>query len=142
MDYQTMKWIIREDLVAASVKFVCSIIPNNLVSPFGVGVKFKLFHKLCNWGVTAANKGADLVSSYNNYNFQRKHNRAWLADCTTKGEGMARLFCDVHCVRDAVLRSEKNLRRVVHRATKLTNKNLQAFAQWNQEYMMGQTNFL
>merc|ERR1719215_2050102 len=64
------------------------------------------------------------------------------ADCDELQGGMARLFCDIHCVRDGVVRGDLNLRRNMKEATAKINKNIEQFAQWNVDSLNSQTHWL
>ncbi|CAE7233153.1 RE1 [Symbiodinium natans] len=45
--------------------------------------------------------------------------------------GFARAFCDIHCVRDAVIRGDRSIIRNLEMATKKTNSNLKALVKWS-----------
>ncbi|CAE7268597.1 unnamed protein product [Symbiodinium microadriaticum] len=45
--------------------------------------------------------------------------------------GFARAFCDIHCVRDAVVRGDRSIIRNLEMATKKTNNNLKALVKWS-----------
>ncbi|CAE7337823.1 Slc47a1 [Symbiodinium microadriaticum] len=45
--------------------------------------------------------------------------------------GFARAFCDIHCVRDAVIRGDRSIIRNLEMATKKTNNNLKALVKWS-----------
>merc|ERR1719433_475903 len=64
------------------------------------------------------------------------------ADCDPLQVSMARMFCDIHCVRDAVVRGDLNLRRNMKAATATINHNIAQFAQWNVDSLNSQTNWL
>ena len=53
------------------------------------------------------------------------------ADCDPLQFGLARLFCDVHCVRDAVVRGDREIITNVEAATNYTNKHLDALISWS-----------
>jgi hypothetical protein len=46
-------------------------------------------------------------------------------DCNFIYVGFARVFCDMHCIRDAVIEGDKNLRSNLEAATKVTNTNME-----------------
>eukprot|EP00439_Symbiodinium_sp_Y106_P038883 s1226_g4.t1 len=51
-------------------------------------------------------------------------------DCTPNQANFARIFCDVHCVRDAVVRGDRTILRNLERATGITNRNMEKLAEW------------
>ncbi|CAE7196704.1 unnamed protein product [Symbiodinium sp. CCMP2592] len=54
------------------------------------------------------------------------------ADCSAQAS-LDRLFCDIHCVRDAVVRGDRAILRNLKAATDVTNRNLRAMAEWSVE---------
>ncbi|OLP80195.1 hypothetical protein AK812_SmicGene39424 [Symbiodinium microadriaticum] len=53
------------------------------------------------------------------------------AACNPMQIGFARAFCDIHCVRDAVIRGDRSIIRNLEMATKKTNNNLKALVKWS-----------
>ncbi|CAE7813590.1 unnamed protein product [Symbiodinium sp. CCMP2592] len=50
-------------------------------------------------------------------------------DCTPSQANFA-IFCDVRCVRDAVVRGDRTILRNLERATGITNRNMDKLAKW------------
>jgi hypothetical protein len=53
-----------------------------------------------------------------------------LKDCDVVSGGLSRIFCDVHCVRDAVVRGDQNINVNIKNATRVINSNLKTIAEW------------
>merc|ERR1719223_1469249 len=53
------------------------------------------------------------------------------SDCDPLQIGLARLFCDLHCVRDAVVRGDREVIRNLERATHITNENMEELVTWS-----------
>ena len=56
--------------------------------------------------------------------------------------GFARAFCDIHCVRDAVIRGDRSIIRNLELATKKTNSNMKALVKWSAEAARTETGWL
>ena len=56
--------------------------------------------------------------------------------------GFARAFCDIHCVRDAVIRGDRSIIRNLELATKKTNNNMAALMKWSVEAARTETGWL
>ena len=64
------------------------------------------------------------------------------AACNPLQIGFARAFCDIHCVRDAVIRGDRAIIRNLELATKKTNSNLQKMVKWSVDAARAETGFL
>ena len=64
------------------------------------------------------------------------------AACNPLQIGFARAFCDIHCVRDAVIRGDRSIIRNLEAATKKTNTNLQNMVKWSVDTARGETGWL
>lgn len=62
--------------------------------------------------------------------------------CNPLQVGFARLFCDVHCVRDAVIRGDRSIIRNLEKATKKTNNNMAALVKWSVDSARTETGWI
>lgn len=56
--------------------------------------------------------------------------------------GFPRLFCDIHCVRDAVIRGDRTILRNLEKATKISNHNMQKMVEWSTEAARTESEYL
>jgi hypothetical protein len=75
---------------------------------------------------TAINAGITMGNSLFQWQFDQED--FW--DCNPLQTNFARLFCDIHCVRDAVVRGDRSIIRNLKRATDVTNKNVDRLSEW------------
>merc|ERR1719356_2245559 len=99
-------------------------------SPFGIGVSIvaeKPCSRLGEFASVVPEIANDLWASSLNLNIE--HHDAM--DCDPVQTNFARLFCDLHCVRDAVIRGDMTINRNLKSATDITKKNMEQLAKWN-----------
>jgi hypothetical protein len=53
-----------------------------------------------------------------------------LKDCDVLDAGLERTFCDIHCVRDAVLRGDRNINVNIKNASDIVKSNMKTMAEW------------
>ncbi|CAE7227410.1 ANKRD50 [Symbiodinium natans] len=121
--------IAGNSLNAAIGQALCTWIPTAVVAPFAAGLKWKPGQS-CKAGVAV---GVSVVLTMKNLAFQTAkevvaQNQA--ADCSPVPAMLSRLFCDVHCVRDAVVRGDRTILRNLKKATDITNGNNEKLADW------------
>ncbi|CAE7034947.1 ACBP2, partial [Symbiodinium sp. CCMP2592] len=63
-------------------------------------------------------------------------------DCHASQANFARLFCDIHCVRDAVLRGDRNILRNLKAASDVVNENLKKMVEWSVAANRAETGWL
>ena len=56
--------------------------------------------------------------------------------------GLDRLFCDIHCVRDAVVRGDRAILRNLQAATDVTNRNVKKMVEWSVAANRAETGWL
>jgi hypothetical protein len=127
--------------ILKAVKSACSIAPATGIEPFGFGITIEI-PKICSSIAEVTKVIADWIHSAVTRKQMTDIATASQSDCDTTQAGLARLVCDVHCVRDAVLRGDLNLRRIMSKATHLTNQNLKNFAEWGVDSMNSRTDWL
>ena len=59
--------------------------------------------------------------------------------CNPFEVGFPRLFCDIHCVRDAVIRGDRTILRNLEKATKISNHNM---LEWSTEAARTESEYL
>ncbi|CAE7226917.1 ACBP2 [Symbiodinium pilosum] len=64
------------------------------------------------------------------------------AACNPFEVGFMRLFCDIHCVRDAVIRGDRTILRNLEQATKISNDNMRKMVEWSTEATRTETEYL
>ncbi|CAE7865610.1 ACBP4 [Symbiodinium microadriaticum] len=62
--------------------------------------------------------------------------------CNPYEAGFSRLFCDIHCVRDAVIRGDRTILRNLEEATKISNDNMRKMVEWSTEATRTETEYL
>jgi len=101
---------------------LCSVLPDATVAPMGFGVSFKI-GDLCEGVLEKAQSWADFA------NDQLRINRGWKmtnkdnADCNSQQHGLARIFCDLHCIRDAVKAGDQSILKSLEDAVRVVGEN-------------------
>lgn len=100
----------------------CSLAPDMQVAPVGFGVEFEL-GSICE---NVIEKGFDMagfmIEQYRNYldwGIAKDDN----ADCNSLQHGFSRIFCDLHCIRDAVKSGDKAILTSLEGAVKVVGQN-------------------
>ncbi|CAE7225405.1 Rs1, partial [Symbiodinium natans] len=109
-------------LASSIVGAVCAVIPIGAIEPFGAGISMD-FAGVCD-GIQAA--VADTIMSAPAIR-QAKFYYDMAQDCNPLQTNFARLFCDIHCVRDAVVRGDRS---IIRNLKQVTNKNLDQLSSW------------
>jgi len=132
------------DMVATSAKAVCFAIPDVIVSPFGTGFGLRP-SKICEGAVKLQKAARAFAGPSMAYGSAQKRwameSEDWNA-CNPLQVGFARLFCDVHCVRDAVIRGDRSIIRNLEKATKKTNNNMAALVKWSVDSARTETGWI
>ncbi|CAK9063338.1 Retinoschisin (Fragment) [Durusdinium trenchii] len=127
-----------------SMDLVCDSPPNIETAPMGMGAEFQA-EDWCSDGFKLAHAmmlmatyhgGIGLANSI--YNVEVEDN----ADCDPIQAGLDRLFCDVHCVRDAVVRGDRAILRNLKSATEVTNNNMKKMVEWSVAANQAETGWL
>jgi len=140
-DIRTRIFELVADGVEAYVKVGCAAAPNAVVAPVGVGVEMSPpsicaeVTEMVRTVVSGAREIADTTETY-------LMEKADAADCDPIQVGFSRLFCDIHCVRDAVIRGDMTINRNLKQATDITNRNAKALAKWSTDTTISQTDWL
>lgn len=132
------------DMVEEGLGAVCSAIPDVMIAPFGAGVALNP-GEIC--GQVAELVGAikTFAGPASEFHFAKKEydiEKEGYAACNPLQIGFARAFCDIHCVRDAVIRGDRSIIRNLELATKKTNSNLQKMVKWSVDAVRTETGWL
>eukprot|EP00933_Yihiella_yeosuensis_P021070 TRINITY_DN16769_c0_g1_i1.p1 TRINITY_DN16769_c0_g1~~TRINITY_DN16769_c0_g1_i1.p1 ORF type:complete len:2816 (-),score=557.46 TRINITY_DN16769_c0_g1_i1:303-8750(-) len=117
------------DIASGVGGVICSWIPKADAEPMGFGAAWS-GHDICNGirGIITAgiSSGFHYIQNDWDLDFAKED---W-ADCNPLQTNFARLFCDIHCARDAAVRGDRTIIRNLKRATDVTNGNLDMLAKW------------
>jgi len=112
------------------VKHACTFIPNWVATALGVGASGEpsnICESLGDHGQTFIQAAID--TPFNLVNWQGELSGA--DDCNMQQLGIARLLCDVYCVRDAVVRGDRSILTNLEEATRITNHNTKELFKWS-----------
>jgi len=117
------------DLAHAIVTVNCNAMPGTLVAPFGLGIDIEN-SKFC-LGITDLAKATlDMTRTSVTSGITAAMAEESDNDCDSLQTSFARLFCDIHCVRDAVVRGDRSILRNMKTATDITNRNMEQLSSW------------
>lgn len=132
------------DVADKSVDLICDVPPNIDTAPMGLGSEQQP-EDWCTDGKDLQ-KSMILMTNYQggigfaNYIYDVAAEDS--ADCDPIQAGLDRLFCDVHCVRDAVVRGDRAILRNMKSATEVTNNNVKKMAEWSVAANRAETGWL
>ncbi|CAE7824831.1 unnamed protein product [Symbiodinium sp. CCMP2592] len=143
------------DTVQTGIDVATAVIPNMIAAPVGVGAEFeaggaakaaataakkvtkriseaqaaKALTALAAAGGAAAGASNIASAGYSGglFNIEEED----FNDCDPMQAEVDRLFCDIHCVRDAVIRGDRTIIRNLKAATDVTNGNMKKLAEWS-----------
>eukprot|EP00439_Symbiodinium_sp_Y106_P007625 s5037_g1.t1 len=121
------------DLVEETMGAVCGVIPDVMIAPFGAGVALNP-GEICDGISELLGAVKNFAGPASGFHFARQGwsiEQEGYAACNPMQIGFARAFCDIHCVRDAVIRGDRSIIRNLEMATKKTNNNLKALVKWS-----------
>eukprot|EP00438_Fugacium_kawagutii_P002582 Skav219270 [mRNA] locus=scaffold1380:116525:119289:- [translate_table: standard] len=105
---------------------ICDAPPNIETAPMGVGAEFQA-EDWCTDGMDLAHAMVLMASFHGGIGFA---NSIYEVEKEDNADCLDRLFCDVHCVRDAVVRGDRAILRNLKSATEVTNKNMKKMVEW------------
>mmetsp|Transcript_18412 Transcript_18412/g.45827 ORF Transcript_18412/g.45827 Transcript_18412/m.45827 type:complete len:2629 (-) Transcript_18412:138-8024(-) len=116
------KWESWMGLVNSIYTLPCALSPNAEVAPFGVGIEWSS-GDTCSAVMERVGEAANFIND-------GKHiDREWdmanndNADCNSLQHGLSRIFCDLHCIRDAVKAGDKAILKSLENAVGVVGKN-------------------
>ena len=99
--------------------------PEPIVTVFGIGAETKLGKIL-----SAIPAGIDTAKEIGDFFARRAVDSSYEAgagsDCSSMDQALARMFCDLFCVRDAVKQGDAAILKTLEVAVQTINSNLQA----------------
>jgi len=131
------------DMVEEGLGVVCSVIPDVMIAPFGAGISLNP-SEICNQATELVAAVKTFSGPACEFHFEKKEfhiQQEGYAACNPLQIGFARAFCDIHCVRDAVIRGDRAIIRNLELATKKTNSNLQKMVKWSVDAARAETGF-
>ncbi|CAE7198800.1 ANKRD50, partial [Symbiodinium natans] len=108
---------------------VCAFAPEIITSPMGFGASADL-GDTCKAIVTVGFTAFTFVKEVALYDQLDAISEAQASDCQPNQANFARVFCDMHCIRDAVIRGDRTILRNLKKATDITNSNTEKLAEW------------
>eukprot|EP00913_Durusdinium_trenchii_P006626 g6225.t1 len=84
----------------------------------------------------------DLPVGFSFASFDLKLEEEGFNACNPLQVGFARVFCDIHCVRDAVIRGDRSILKNLEKATKISNDNMKKMVDWSTEANRAETEYL
>lgn len=119
----------------SALSMLCASVPDSVVAPLGGGVQVPI-SDICEAAQNIHSTAFAVLGPVGSLAFAKQRHaigKEGYAACNPMQMGFARLFCDVHCVRDAVVRGDRTIIRNLERATKKTASNMQALVRWSVE---------
>eukprot|EP00928_Gymnodinium_smaydae_P042994 TRINITY_DN288_c1_g1_i4.p1 TRINITY_DN288_c1_g1~~TRINITY_DN288_c1_g1_i4.p1 ORF type:complete len:2624 (-),score=354.57 TRINITY_DN288_c1_g1_i4:129-7931(-) len=110
------------DLYGSIAQIPCGLAPNIEVAPFGAGVEWDI-PDLC------GNIAGHVMDIKHYVNSEKQIHRNWKmakndnADCNSLQHGLSRIFCDLHCIRDAVKAGDEAILRSLEGAVGIVGQN-------------------
>lgn len=123
------------DMVEAGGGMICDAIPDVMIAPFGTGVGMNP-GKICEGAMELVGAIKTFAGPASGFHFAKQGweiEQEGYAACNPMQIGFARAFCDIHCVRDAVIRGDRSIVRNLELATKKTNNNMATLMKWSVE---------
>mmetsp|Transcript_37159 Transcript_37159/g.78845 ORF Transcript_37159/g.78845 Transcript_37159/m.78845 type:complete len:646 (-) Transcript_37159:309-2246(-) len=112
------------DRIATVVDTICGGIPGAEAAPIGLGLEFKP-NEICS-GITGLVH--TVATGINDGVYEEREWQTGLAgdaDCPPEVLGMARMFCDLHCIRDAVKAGDSAILDNLEKAVGVVGQNTQ-----------------
>eukprot|EP00931_Biecheleriopsis_adriatica_P111220 TRINITY_DN8558_c0_g2_i1.p1 TRINITY_DN8558_c0_g2~~TRINITY_DN8558_c0_g2_i1.p1 ORF type:complete len:682 (+),score=140.03 TRINITY_DN8558_c0_g2_i1:216-2261(+) len=135
--YKSAQWDFAHDGLDAAINWFdaafgpsCNAIPNLVIAPMGGGTEQEI-KSVCDdsikylyLGMHTAN---DMIKASRDLIFSKASD---IEECTTTQIGLARAFCDMHCIRDAVKAGDEAILDSLERATNQLGKHMDALSEW------------
>ncbi|CAK8997764.1 unnamed protein product [Durusdinium trenchii] len=129
-----------QDMVEEGIGLICKAIPDVTIAPWASG-----WFRICDGAAELVGAIKKFSGPTSEFAFAKKEmeiQEEGYAACNPLQVGFARAFCDIHCVRDAVIRGDRSIIRNLELATKKTNNNLQKLVQWSVDAARTETGWL
>jgi len=129
------------NVISDGVKLACAAIPNVEIAPLGAGTEVKP-PNICEQVVDFVRTIVDIPMDVAHNTFAYYLSEEGRAACNPYQVGFSRLFCDVHCVRDAVIRGDRTILRNLEEATKISNDNMKKMVEWSTDAARTESEYL
>ena len=133
------------DLVASAVqegvKLACAAIPGVEIAPLGAGAQVNP-DNICGEVVDFVRSMIDLPAGFVFASREYALEEEGFNACNPLQVGFSRVFCDIHCVRDAVIRGDRAIIKNLEDATKISNNNMKKMVEWSTEANRVETEYL
>ncbi|CAJ1455722.1 unnamed protein product [Effrenium voratum] len=127
--------------IQEGIKLVCAMPPDVEIAPLGAGAEVEP-DSICDQVTDFVRSMIDLPVGIgfagNAYALEEEGFNA----CNPLQVGFSRVFCDIHCVRDAVIRGDRTIIRNLEEATKISNDNMKKMVEWSTEANRVETEYL
>eukprot|EP00928_Gymnodinium_smaydae_P042991 TRINITY_DN288_c0_g1_i6.p1 TRINITY_DN288_c0_g1~~TRINITY_DN288_c0_g1_i6.p1 ORF type:complete len:1098 (-),score=245.46 TRINITY_DN288_c0_g1_i6:143-3436(-) len=103
---------------------VCGVLPDVEVAPLGIGAEMNI-GEMCSTIVDVigdvAGFGLEQDMIWKGWGMEKDDN----ADCNSMQHGFSRIFCDLHCIRDAIKQGDKAILKSLEGAAMVMGQNTQ-----------------
>ncbi|CAE7472430.1 unnamed protein product, partial [Symbiodinium sp. CCMP2456] len=144
LDYHSALTDFVMDLTEETMGAVCTVIPDVMIAPFGAGISLNP-SEICDGIAELLGAVKNFAGPVSGFAFAKTGwdiEQEGYAACNPMQIGFARAFCDIHCVRDAVIRGDRSIIRNLETATKKTNNNMKALVKWSVDSARAETGWL
>jgi len=111
------------DFMLTTASKFCTLIPNTEIAPFGFGVEIKS-GKVCESALDVIKSAADLGLNVDYAKVAKELAYFDSKDCAGDAASFARVWCDIHCVKDAVEQGNRALSKSLENAVKVLTTNV------------------
>ena len=105
------------------MRSLCAFQPDIAIAPLGLGTQIEP-DVMCEQILAISFMVPDFAFGMANMGMALKYEEEDEQACNPFQVGLSRLFCDIHCVRDAVIRGDRTIIRNLEKATKISNDNM------------------
>eukprot|EP00435_Cladocopium_sp_Y103_P028791 s209_g7.t1 len=127
--------------IQEGVKTLCAAVPGIEIAPLGAGVEAKP-DNICDQVVDFVRTLIDLPVGFGFASTNFALEEEGFNACNPFQVGFSRAFCDIHCVRDAVIRGDRSIINNLEKATKISNDNMKKMVEWSTEANRAETEYL
>ncbi|CAE7037210.1 unnamed protein product [Symbiodinium sp. CCMP2592] len=126
-DVSIAGWTINS--VGKGLDVICELFGNQIIAPGGAGVKHSA-SGLCEARAHLATAITQNSFKIAGYAKEKKLAVASSSDCGGQQAAFSRLWCDLHCVKDAVLQGNAAMRTNLEEAVRVVNQNVDALTEY------------
>eukprot|EP00933_Yihiella_yeosuensis_P040876 TRINITY_DN3528_c0_g1_i11.p1 TRINITY_DN3528_c0_g1~~TRINITY_DN3528_c0_g1_i11.p1 ORF type:complete len:1502 (-),score=330.55 TRINITY_DN3528_c0_g1_i11:334-4839(-) len=144
LDYHGAIGEFSHEIFSESLGLICKAIPDVMIAPLGAGISLNP-NAICSGAKDFTDALAKFTAPAMGFGIAVKQHALEVEGynaCNPMQIGFARAFCDIHCVRDAVIRGDRSIIRNLESATTKTNINLKRLVKWSVESNRLETGWL